>query len=55
MTLGRLVFLRYGGPGLIGQIPFLGSLFSLLDALFIFSEERRCIHDHFADTKVVVA
>ena len=54
-NLGRLVFLRYGAPGLIGQIPFLGFIFSLLDVLFIFSEERRCIHDHFADTKVVVA
>ncbi len=53
-NLGRLVFLRYAAPGLIGQIPFLGLIFNLLDVLFIFSDERRCIHDHFADTKVVV-
>ncbi|HEX9732584.1 MAG TPA: RDD family protein [Thermoanaerobaculia bacterium] len=54
-SLARLLVLRFGLPNTIGMIPFLGSFFGLLDALFIFGDERRCIHDHFADTKVVLA
>lgn len=39
-------------------IEFIGALFSpvaLVDALLIFGDERRCLHDHLAGTKVVVA
>jgi uncharacterized RDD family membrane protein YckC len=52
---GKLVALRYVLPILIAQIPFLGGLFSLADALFIFGPERRCIHDYLAGTRVVEA
>ncbi len=51
----RLLFLRYFVPGLIGAIPLLGLLFSLVNVLFIFGEERRCLHDRIADTIVVNA
>jgi uncharacterized RDD family membrane protein YckC len=34
-----------------GLIPFVG----LVDVLLIFGDERRCLHDHLAGTKVVVA
>lgn len=54
-SLGRLLMLRIALPNVLGAVPTLGQLFGLLDALFIFGEERRCIHDHFADTMVVVA
>jgi uncharacterized RDD family membrane protein YckC len=54
-SLRRIFFLRYFGPSLIGAIPFIGGFFSLADALLIFSAEKRCIHDHFADTIVVEA
>ena len=48
-------------PGFIGAfisaIPLIGSLFSLIfslvDICFIFREDRRCIHDLIAGTKVV--
>jgi uncharacterized RDD family membrane protein YckC len=54
-SLGRIVVLRIMAPGLIGAIPLVGPFFSLADSLLIFAEDRRCIHDHFADTKVVEA
>ena len=51
----RLLFLRYLVPGLIGAIPLVGFLFALVDALFIFAEDRRTLHDKIADTIVVNA
>jgi uncharacterized RDD family membrane protein YckC len=47
--------LRNFVPGIISLVPYLGFIFVLVDALFIFSEQRRCIHDHIAGTKVVKA
>ena len=38
--------------GLIGAIPMVGSLYSLVDILFIFGEEHRCLHDQLAGTYV---
>ncbi len=40
-------------PGFIGAIPWVGGLFSLVDICFIFRDDRRCIHDLIAGTKVV--
>jgi uncharacterized RDD family membrane protein YckC len=51
--LGRLFGLRMAVPWVIGF--FLGPLFVLPDMLFIFGEERRCLHDMMADTIVVDA
>ncbi len=53
--LTRIFFLRLFVPGLIGGIPFVGAIFSLVDPLFIFQESRRCVHDLIADTMVVMA
>jgi len=44
------VLLRSWVPALINQAC---SLFGLIDALWIFNEERRCIHDLIAQTVVV--
>src|SRR5262249_11321963 len=49
----RAVVLRNLVPGLISLLPCLGFLFSVVDVLSIFGEERRCLHDLFARTKVV--
>jgi len=46
----RGVILRVWLPALIAQAC---SLFSLIDVLFIFGEEKRCLHDLLADTTVV--
>jgi uncharacterized RDD family membrane protein YckC len=51
--LGRLFGLRMCVPWLIGFL--LGPLFVLPDVLFIFGDERRCLHDMMADTIVVDA
>jgi uncharacterized RDD family membrane protein YckC len=48
---GKLLGLRYGVNSALGNIP----LYSLIDILLIFGEERRCIHDYLAGTKVVDA
>lgn len=49
----RAVVLRNIVPFLISLLPILGALFSLADILSIFGEERRCLHDLIANTKVV--
>ncbi|HEY5851228.1 MAG TPA: RDD family protein, partial [Lysobacter sp.] len=53
--LGRLFWLRYFVPGLIGAVPYIGWIFSLANIPWIFGEQRRCLHDHIADTMVVNA
>lgn len=45
------VLLRLVVNGLLGLIPFYG----LVDILFIFRDDRRCIHDMIAGTQVVEA
>lgn len=54
-NLLRLVLLRILPINAMGFIPLLGGLIGLIDALMIFGEERRCLHDLFADTIVVNA
>ena len=54
-SLGRILGLRYFVPGMLGGIPLVGPLFTLLDSLFIFGDAKRCIHDLIADTIVVDA
>jgi uncharacterized RDD family membrane protein YckC len=53
-SLGRIFFLRMLVPGVFGAVPIVGMFFPIADVLFIFGEQRRCIHDYLADTKVVV-
>ncbi len=50
---GRLFGLRLIAPAAVSAVPFLGGLFSLANVLWIFGSERRCLHDHLADTIVV--
>ena len=53
--LARLIFLRGLPVWLVSAIPYIGNLFSLIDVLFIFREDRRCVHDRIADTIVIRA
>ncbi len=53
--LGRIFWMRMFAPALVGVIPFLGSIFGLANVLWIFGDEKRCLHDLMADTIVVIA
>lgn len=52
-SFGRLFGIRACLVSLIAMVPILGSLFTLVDALMIFTDERRTLHDRMADTIVV--
>jgi uncharacterized RDD family membrane protein YckC len=51
VSLGRIFWIRNVANVLLSIIPFYG----LIDALMIFGEPRRCIHDKLADTIVIKA
>ena len=51
--LGRIFLLRWLPVTAIGAIPYAGFIMRLVDPLMIFREDRRCLHDLIADTKVV--
>lgn len=54
VTLGTSLGMRYlVGQALLSGIPFLGGLYALVDVLFVFSENCRCLHDRIAGTVVV--
>lgn len=58
--LARIIFLRSLPLGFLGGVlnrvvPPLGYVVTLADALFIFRDDRRCVHDLIADTQVVKA
>ena len=52
---GRFIFLRWLPITLLSMIPLLGYVFSLLDVLLIFRDNRLCVHDNIAGTRVVTA
>ena len=54
-SLLRLIGVRFAVNRLLGMVPVLGTLYGLIDILCIFREDRRCIHDMIAGTRVVVA
>ncbi len=49
------VLLRGVLTGALSVIPFVGVLFALTNICFIFRDDRRCIHDLIAGTRVVKA
>lgn len=51
----RLAGLRFGVGALITNVPVVGIPYALVDALLIFRNDRRCLHDLIADTIVVKA
>lgn len=53
VPLGSIVAKRYLPFWVIGSVPVIGNIISLINALFIFGQEKRCLHDLTAGTKVV--
>ena len=54
-SLGRIFWLRNFVNGIPASIPYIGSVYGLADALWIFGEKRQCLHDKIADTIVIRA
>lgn len=52
-NFGKLLVFRYLSLGVISQVLIVGGLAGLVNVLFIFGKERRCVHDHLAGTRVV--
>jgi len=52
---GRMIGLRYGVGYVVASLPFIGGLYGLVDALMIFGQDRRCLHDRIAGTIVIKA
>ena len=49
----KAFLLRVFVNGLIGAVPIIGLVYWLVDICFIFRDDRRCLHDLIAGTKVV--
>ena len=44
---------RYGLYFGLGQIPVVGQFLSIINILFIFGKEKRCLHDYVGETRVI--
>ena len=53
LPASRVIGLRYLLVTLITQIPLIGGVFGLVDVLFIFRADKRCIHDLIANSCVI--
>jgi uncharacterized RDD family membrane protein YckC len=51
--VGTIILKRYLPVQIAGQVPIIGGLVSLIDVLFIFRKDRRCLHDLIAGTQVM--
>ncbi|WP_406697624.1 RDD family protein [Singulisphaera sp. Ch08] len=54
-NFGKLILWRYLPISVAAVIPLIGPYLSVVNVLFIFRKDRRCLHDLIAGTKVVVA
>jgi uncharacterized RDD family membrane protein YckC len=53
LTVRSVVVMRGIVPFVLGFVPAVGGIFALADALFVFRDDRRCIHDFMAGTEVI--
>lgn len=55
LPLPKVFGLRYLPINIVAQVPYVGSILALINVLFIFRDDRRCVHDLIAGTKVINA
>ncbi len=53
LPFAELYLKRYFILQAISLIPFVGMFVGIIDALFIFRSNRKCLHDDIAGTKVI--
>lgn len=53
LSFTRHILARYAVFFLPGQIPVIGQLFSIVNVLFVFRSDKRCIHDLVGNTQVI--
>ncbi len=53
LALWKIIGLRYMPRSLLAVVPVVGQFLTLIDLLFIFRKDKRCIHDFIAGTKVI--
>lgn len=53
LPLGKILLARHLPVQVASVIPGIGGLLAIIDVLFIFRQDQRCIHDQIAGTKVV--
>jgi len=53
LPLWKVFFVRYVPQVLVAMIPLAGSILILINDLFIFRKNKRCVHDYIAGTKVI--
>jgi len=53
LPFGELYLKRYLVLQLIGILPFIGGLITIVDILLIFRSSRKCLHDDIAGTHVI--
>ena len=54
-AFAKLLGLRYVPQWIVSYIPFINTPLVLIDILFIFRSDKRCVHDLIAGTQVVEA
>lgn len=55
VPLGKIFGLRFVPLQIASLIPVVGNFIGLVDVVFIFRNDRRCLHDFIAGTKVIKA
>ena len=53
LPLWKVILARYLPISIASMLPIIGSLIYLIDCLFIFRRNKRCIHDLIANTRVI--
>ena len=55
LPLSKIFLLRVLPLNVVANLPVIGGLLAIADALFVFRKDQRCVHDLIAGTKVIKA